>query len=102
MHWRRSDIKYRQAINDRKLIFEMSDVPESPGPDPKVDEDLVPVNLYRKELDLPSMPEREVVKHFIGLSQMNFCVDGGFSPGLMHYEVQSKVCGPHILAPRGH
>jgi len=36
--------------------------------------------IKRKELNLPSLSERDVVKHFIHLSQMNYGVDTGIYP----------------------
>ena len=36
--------------------------------------------IERKKLDIPNLSEREVVKHFIHLSQMNYGVDIGFYP----------------------
>ncbi|MCI0496825.1 MAG: aminomethyl-transferring glycine dehydrogenase subunit GcvPB [Thermoplasmata archaeon] len=41
--------------------------------------DLVPKGLGR-ELRLPDLTEAEVVRHFVRLSQMNYCVDTGFYP----------------------
>jgi len=36
--------------------------------------------IERKELNIPNLPERQVMKHFIHLSQMNYGVDTGFYP----------------------
>ncbi|MEM2715670.1 MAG: aminomethyl-transferring glycine dehydrogenase subunit GcvPB [Candidatus Thermoplasmatota archaeon] len=36
--------------------------------------------IERKELNIPNLAEREVVRHFIHLSQMNYGVDTGFYP----------------------
>ncbi len=36
--------------------------------------------IERKELNIPNLSEREVMKHFIHLSQMNYGVDVGFYP----------------------
>lgn len=36
--------------------------------------------IERKELNIPNLTEREVIKHFIHLSQMNYGVDTGFYP----------------------
>lgn len=37
-------------------------------------------DVERKELNIPNISEREVVKHFLHLSQMNYGVDTGFYP----------------------
>lgn len=37
-------------------------------------------DVERKELNIPNIKEREVVKHFLHLSQMNYGVDTGFYP----------------------
>ena len=36
--------------------------------------------IERKELHIPNLTEREVMKHFIHLSQMNYGIDTGFYP----------------------
>ena len=43
-------------------------------------ENLVPASLLRSSLDLPELSEVEVVRHYIRLSQSNFCVDLGIYP----------------------
>ena len=40
----------------------------------------LPPNLLRDGLDLPEVPENEVVRHFVHLSAMNYGVDTGFYP----------------------
>ncbi|MCU0861083.1 MAG: aminomethyl-transferring glycine dehydrogenase subunit GcvPB [Methanomassiliicoccales archaeon] len=74
---------YRQAKHDRRLIMEKDgssdfDVPFSD--DLQGLEDFAPAGMLRESLDLPSLPEREVVKHYVNLSQMNFSVDNGLYP----------------------
>ncbi len=74
---------YQQAKRDRRLIMEKNgssdyDVPFAHDADQL--DDFVPASLARESLDMPSMPEREVVKHYVNLSQMNFCVDNGLYP----------------------
>jgi len=69
---------YRQASYDEPLLFDMDSVETC-------DEDMlpsgkIPDKLRRKSLDIPNLPEREVMKHFVRLSQMNFSVDSGFYP----------------------
>ncbi|HYS71233.1 MAG TPA: aminomethyl-transferring glycine dehydrogenase subunit GcvPB, partial [Thermoplasmata archaeon] len=68
-------MRYRQAIWDEPLLFERRSNEVAP---PK--EGLVPRALERKELDLPNLPEWEVVRHFTRLSEMTFGIDSGFYP----------------------
>jgi glycine dehydrogenase subunit 2 len=71
---------YRQARYDTGTVFELGG-----GSDPcfrstKELEDAVPEGMRRNGLCLPETPEREVVKHFVNLSQRNFSVDNGLYP----------------------
>ena len=74
---------YRQAKHDRRLIMERdgrSDF-DLPFLHELTDKDVtVPAGMRRTDLDLPSLPEREVVKHYVNLSQMNYGVDNGLYP----------------------
>jgi glycine dehydrogenase subunit 2 len=70
---------YRQARYARKTIFELkgeSDfcITRSEG---GVE---LPEGMERKGSCLPELSERDVVKHYTDLSQMNFGVDNGFYP----------------------
>ena len=48
---------------------------------PEVDiEDLLPGAALRNDLPLPELAEPDVVRHFIHLSSLNYCVDKGFYP----------------------
>jgi glycine dehydrogenase subunit 2 len=74
---------YQQAKHDRRLIMEKDGSSDYDVPfahDAGELDDFAPASLARDVLDLPSMPEREVVKHYLNLSQMNFCVDNGMYP----------------------
>jgi len=69
-----------------KLIFEKSvpgqssvSLPESDIGKIKIDQ-LLPKSKIRKELDLPSVNETDLVRHYTELSQRNFGVDQGFYP----------------------
>ncbi len=74
---------FRQATHDEPTVFEhgrfwkdaeaLKDLVDRIG-------DGIPDALLRKDLDLPSMTEGEVVRHFVKLSQMNHGVDTGFYP----------------------
>ncbi|WP_026478291.1 aminomethyl-transferring glycine dehydrogenase subunit GcvPB [Alkaliphilus transvaalensis] len=66
-----------------KLIYELSEegkkgfmVPESDVPSYDVPDQL----LRNKEIELPEVSEREVVKHYINLSTKNYHIDKGFYP----------------------
>ncbi len=75
---------FRQAKWDESLLIEkhregrIGYVP----PDPLGDEVSlkIPEHLVRKELNLPSLTEAQVIRHFVRLSQMNYAVDLGIYP----------------------
>ncbi len=71
-------MSYRQAKHDEPLIYELTcdDVSDIAVPD-----GLLPDNLIRKQApNIPGLCERDLVRHFVALSQMNFGVDSGFYP----------------------
>ena len=68
-------MRFRQAIWDEPLLFEK---PSNEVEPPTTG--LVPPKLARRDLDLPNLPEWEVVRHFTRLSQMTFGIDSGFYP----------------------
>jgi len=71
-------VSYQQARYDEPLVYELTsyDVSEIPIPT-----DLLPEGLARKNVpNIPKLCERDLVRHFIVLSQMNFGVDSGFYP----------------------
>lgn len=41
---------------------------------------MLPENLLRKELPLPQVGEREVIRHYLNLARLNFSLDGNFYP----------------------
>ena len=69
-------MSFRQAYYDEPLLFEKRSE-ESVEVDLK---DLVPAKIRRESLDLPNLPEHDVVRHFTRLSQMTFGIDSGFYP----------------------
>lgn len=71
-------MSYRQAIFEEPLLFELQS--EIPCGDEILENVPVPDKLRRRCLGIPELPEREVMKHFIRLSQMNYSVDTGFYP----------------------
>lgn len=86
-------MKYHQAVHDTLSIFEGC---ERPAPGDVFDVTIggkIPKELVREELNLPDLPERDVVKHFVNLSQMNFGVDNGLYPlGSCTMKYNPKVC----------
>ena len=69
---------FHQAVYDEKFLSEMKS--ENTFAFEDVNENSVPVELKRKNLNLPEIAEFEVVRHYVHLSQMNFGVDSGFYP----------------------
>jgi glycine dehydrogenase subunit 2 len=67
-----------------KLIFEKSAKGRKAVQLPKLDvhlqENLIPQEYIREELDLPEVSELDVVRHYTSLSRKNFGVDNGFYP----------------------
>ena len=69
-----------------KLIFEKSIPGQSAVslPDSDIDkatgDKLLPGSLFKKKLDLPSLNETDLVRHYTKLSSRNFGVDQGFYP----------------------
>jgi len=71
-------MSYRQARYDEPLIFELTG--ENDFCISCEEDVLVPEGMERRDLCLPEIPEREVVRHYTNLSQMNFGVDNGMYP----------------------
>lgn len=79
-------MKWHQATWDEPLIFEYKGK-NRVGLKIPIEEELrkqvkinLPINLRRKDIDLPELSELEVIRHFIRLSQMSFGVDNGMVP----------------------
>ena len=74
---------YMQAAWDERELIELGRrgrlgyVPPRPIEEGEID---IPSALLREKLELPGLSELQVVRHFVRLSQMNFCVDTGFYP----------------------
>jgi glycine dehydrogenase subunit 2 len=71
---------------DRKLIFEKSspgrrtNYVKRPEIELKEPDKILPKNLLRDNLELPSLGELEVVRHYTNLSKLNFSLDANFYP----------------------
>ncbi len=46
----------------------------------EIEEEFLPDDIERKELNIPNISRRDVMKHFVRLSQRNYGVDTGFYP----------------------
>ncbi|MGN6696928.1 MAG: aminomethyl-transferring glycine dehydrogenase subunit GcvPB [Thermomicrobiales bacterium] len=64
------------------LLFELSKPGRHGVPTPASDvpERDVPAHLRRETLDLPEVAERDVIRHFTRLSQLNYAIDLGLYP----------------------
>ena len=82
---------FKQSKWDEPLIFELGSEGRRGFIPPKIENEiinevgdvlsLIPESVKRKELpQLPQLSEVEVMRHFIKLSQMNYCVDLGPYP----------------------
>jgi glycine dehydrogenase subunit 2 len=77
-------MKYRK--NMRKLIFEKASNEPNLNYIPKIDileteiDKLIPKRFLREEIQLPNIPEVEIVRHYTNLSQKNYGVDNGIYP----------------------
>jgi glycine dehydrogenase subunit 2 len=71
-------MSYRQARHDVPLVYEM----QSNNTDNNINlNELLPSKIMRQQPpNIPRLCERDLVKHFTQLSQMNFGVDSGFYP----------------------
>ncbi|MAG91824.1 glycine dehydrogenase (aminomethyl-transferring) [Candidatus Woesearchaeota archaeon] len=67
-----------------KLIFEISKKGRKAVQFPELDvpeqENLLPQDLLRGELELPEVSEVDIIRHYTALSRRNFGVDNGFYP----------------------
>jgi len=86
-------MRYHQAVHEVPSLLESCERPGAVGlPDHGLGS-YFPPGILRSELNLPDLNEREVVKHFINLSQMNYGVDNGLYPlGSCTMKYNPKVC----------
>jgi glycine dehydrogenase subunit 2 len=71
-------MSYRQARYDEPLIFELKG--ENDFCLMSEDDVNIPEGMVRQDLCLPDIPEMDVVRHYVNLSQMSFGVDNGMYP----------------------
>lgn len=71
---------------ERKVIFEKSvdsrktSYIDNSGVPPTSFDNVIPSELLRKDLSLPSLGELDVIRHYLGLASLNFSVDTNFYP----------------------
>jgi glycine dehydrogenase subunit 2 len=86
-------MRYHQAVHDVSMLFEDCDKPPTEDSFDNTVGGRLPDTVLRKALNLPDLQERDVVKHFINLSQMNFGVDNGLYPlGSCTMKYNPKIC----------
>ncbi len=67
--------EFRQALYETHLLI------EEHAKDREIEDNPLPESIARKEAPrIPDVPEHEVVRHYLRLSQMNYGVDTGFYP----------------------
>ena len=70
----------------QKLIFEKQSERPQKNFIPEMDietedlDDMIPKNLQREDSNLPNIPEVEMVRHYVNLSQNNYGIDNGIYP----------------------
>jgi len=86
-------VTYHQAVHDVPVLFESCERPVRSEPFDATLGGAIPKEVVRSGLEIPDLPERDVVKHFVNLSQMNFGVDNGLYPlGSCTMKYNPKVC----------
>ncbi len=73
-------MNYHQSRYDEPLIFEIEEGEPIKVPNYPIKDNMIPKNLKRKGLDIPTLSEESVVRHYTRLSQMNYGIDTGFYP----------------------
>lgn len=93
-------MRYHQAVHEVPLLFENCERDTTDSLSDRSIEEMIPRSLLRTELNLPDLPERDVVKHFVNLSQMNFGVDNGLYPlGSCTMKYNPKICDEVVSWP---
>ncbi|MCK4780410.1 MAG: aminomethyl-transferring glycine dehydrogenase subunit GcvPB, partial [Candidatus Lokiarchaeota archaeon] len=73
-------------ISNIQLIFNKENEGNQQNFVPKMDidqmelDEILPASLLRKDLPIPNIPEINIVRHFIRLSNKNYGVDTGIYP----------------------
>ncbi|HIJ17483.1 MAG TPA: glycine dehydrogenase subunit 2 [Thermoplasmata archaeon] len=93
-------MKYHQAVHDVPVLFESCEKPQPAALFDTTVGGAIPKELVREDLRIPDLPERDVVKHFVNLSQMNFGVDNGLYPlGSCTMKYNPKLCDEVVSWP---
>ena len=86
-------MKYHQAVHEVPPLFEGCDRPSPERPFDATISGYYSKDMLRGKLEIPDLSERDVVKHFINLSQMNYGIDNGMYPlGSCTMKYNPKVC----------
>jgi len=64
---------FERSVKERQA-YSMAP-PDIPAPENSIEEDLL-----RKSLDFPEVTEVDIARHFLRLSQWNYCIDSGMYP----------------------
>jgi glycine dehydrogenase subunit 2 len=93
-------MKYHQATYDEPLLTEMC-AAVTAAVDSQAAKKYVPAKLARTNAPaIPDLPERDVVRHFTNLSQMNYGVDNGIYPlGSCTMKYNPKLCDDMVGLP---
>jgi len=93
-------MRYHQAVHDVPVLFEACERPQPAEAFDATVGGAIPKELTRSDLRLPDLHERDAVKHFVNLSQMNFGVDNGLYPlGSCTMKYNPKVCDEVVSWP---
>ena len=93
-------MKYHQAVHDVPVLFEGCEGPQPSGAFDATVGGAIPRELTRGDLRIPDLHERDAVKHFVNLSQMNFGVDNGLYPlGSCTMKYNPKICDEVVSWP---
>jgi len=86
-------MRYHQATYDEPLLTEMCSAIAATV-DSEAARKYLPAKLIRQDAPaIPDLPERDVVRHFTNLSQMNYGVDNGLYPlGSCTMKYNPKLC----------
>ncbi len=71
---------YKQASYDEPLLREIKSGTSYRFPSVESETAEIPKKLLRRELNLPSVAEYDVARHFTRLAEMNYSVDNGIYP----------------------
>ncbi|MEJ2250905.1 MAG: aminomethyl-transferring glycine dehydrogenase subunit GcvPB, partial [Candidatus Lokiarchaeota archaeon] len=71
----KSKVIFEKQFNQANLNF----IPKMDIEEQNLDE-ILPKELQRTDLNIPNIPEVEIIRHYTNLSQKNYCTDIGIYP----------------------